>query len=89
MLLPQTMQATVFGFLEKGNTNIVLLYNHLVLIFKLHVHRFREKGLLNVMSLVNKIIKINKIKKENSFYFEKKRAKYNKKWCKASLKFVV
>ena len=31
----------------------------------------------------------NKTKKENSLYSEKKHAKYNKKWCKPDLKFVV
>ena len=70
-LPPQTLQAAVFGFSEKDNTENVILYNHLFLIFKLYVYRSREKGLLNVMSLVNQIIKIKKIEKENSLYSEK------------------
>ena len=85
-LPPQTLQAAVFGFSEKDNTENVILYNHLFLIFKLYVYRSREKRLLNVMSLVNQIIKIKKIEKENSLYSEKKRHKYNKKWCKTDLK---
>ena len=48
-----------------------------------------EKGLLNVMSLVYQIMKVKKIEKENSLYSVKKRHKYNKKWCKTNLKFVV
>ena len=59
-LPPQTLQAAVFGFSEKDNTENVILYNHLFLIFKLYVYCSREKGLLNVMSLVNQIIKIKK-----------------------------
>ena len=85
----QTVQAAVFAFSEKDYTENVILYNRLFLIFKLYVYRFREKGLLNVMSLVNQIMKIKKIEKENSFYSEKKRVKYDKRWCKRDLKFVV
>ena len=89
-LLPsQTLQAAVFGFSEKDNTENLILYNHLFLIFKLYVYRSREKGLLNVMSLVSQIIKIKKTEKENSLYSEKKRARYIKKWSKTDLKFVV
>ena len=88
-LPPQTLQAAVFGFSEKGNTENAILYNHLFLIFKLYVYRSREKGLLNVMSFVNQIIKIKKIEKENSLYSEKKRARYIKKWNKTDLKLVV
>ena len=85
----QTRQAAVFGFYEKDNTENVILYNHLSLIFKLHVYHSREKGLLNVMSLLNQIMNRKKIGKENSLYSEKKRHKYNKKRCKTDLKFVV
>ena len=88
-LPPETLQAAVFGFSEKDNTENVILYSHLFLIFKLYVYRSREKGLLNVMSLANQIIKIKEIEKENSLYSEKKRARYIKKWSKAGLKFVV
>ena len=45
LLAPQTLQAAVFGFSEKDNTEKVILYNHLFLIFKLYVYRSREKGL--------------------------------------------
>ena len=90
LLPPQTLQAAVFCFSEKDNTENVILYNHLFLIFKLYVYRSREKGLLNVMSLVNQIIKKKKkIEKENSLYSEKKSARYIKKWSKTDLKFVV
>ena len=89
-LPPKTLQAAVFGFSEKDKTENIIHYNHhLFLIFKLYVYRARENGLLNVMSLVNQIIKIKKIEKENSLYSEKKRARYNKKWSKIDLKFVV
>ena len=47
-LPPQTLQAAVFGFSEKDNTENVIFYNHFFLIFKLYVYRTREKGLLNV-----------------------------------------
>ena len=36
MLPSQTLQAAAFGFPEKGNTEKVILYNHLSLIFKLY-----------------------------------------------------
>ena len=81
-LPPQRLQAAVFVFSEKDNTENAILYNHLFLIFKLYIYCSREKGLLNVMVLVNRIMKIKQIEKENSLYSEKKRANYNKKWCK-------
>ena len=67
----QTLQAAVFGFSNKDNTKNVILYNHLMLIFKFYIYRSREKGLLNVVSLVNQIMKIKKIEKEKSLYCEK------------------
>ena len=71
-LPPQLLQAAVFGFSEKDNTENVILYNHLFLIFKLYVYHSREKGLLNVMSLVNQIIKIKKkLKKKIHFILKK------------------
>ena len=72
ILPPQTLQVAVFGFSEKDNTENIILYNHLFLIFKFYVYQSREKGLLNVMSLVNQIMKIKKIEKENSLYSENK-----------------
>ena len=65
-LPPETLQAAVFGFSEKDNTENVILYNHIFLIFKLYVYGSRGKGFLNVMILVNQIIKIKKTEKENS-----------------------
>ena len=88
-LPPQILLAAVFGLSEKDKTKNVILYNHLFLIFKLYVYRFREKWLLNVLGLANQIIKIKKIEKENSLYSEQKRYKYNKKRCKTDLKFVT
>ena len=82
MLPPQTLQAAVFGFSAKDNTENVILCNHLFVIFKLYAYRSREKGFLNVMSLVNQIMKIKKIERENSLYSEKKHAKYNKNSAK-------
>ena len=71
-LSPQTLQVAVFGFSEKDNTENVILYNHLFLIFELYVYHFREKRLLNVASLMNQIMKVKKNRKENSLYSEKK-----------------
>ena len=54
-LPPQTLQAVVFGFSEKDKIKNLIPYNHLFLIFNLHVYRFRENGFLSIMSLVNQI----------------------------------
>ena len=72
----QTLQASVFGFSEKDNTENVILYNHLFLIFKLYVSRSTGIGLSNVMSLVNQIMKIKKKKKKKRklTFFRKKGA---------------
>ena len=91
MTLPsRTLQAAFFGFSEKDIIENLVLYNNFLLIFKLYVYRSSEKGLLNIISLVNQIMKTKKKRKKPSFYSEKrKRSKYNKKWCKTDLKFVV
>ena len=57
-LPPQTLQTAVFGFSEKDNTENVILYNHLFIIFEFYIYYSREKELLNVMSLVNQITRI-------------------------------
>ena len=40
------------------------LSNHILLIFKLYVYKFREKKLLNINNLIAKIQKIKRIEKE-------------------------
>ena len=70
-LPPQTLQATVFGFSEKDNTENIILYNHLFLIFKLYVYRSRKIGSLNATSLVNQIMKITKMKKKAHLILKK------------------
>ena len=71
-LPPQYLQAAVFGFSEKDNTESEIIYNHLFLIVKLYVYRSREKGLLNPMSLVNQVIIIKKMKKKTPSILKKR-----------------
>ena len=80
----QTLQASVFGFSEKDNTENVILYNHLFLIFKLYVSRSTGIGLSNVMSLVNQIMKIKKKKKKRKLTFFRKKGALSIKKMMAS-----
>ena len=65
MLPPQTLQAAVFGFAKKDNTEKRNT-------FKLYVYHSRQKGLLNVYELYESDNENKKFEKGNSLYSEKK-----------------
>ena len=64
-LPPQTLQAAVFGFSEKDNSENIILYNHLFPIFKLYVYRSTGKRTSECYELGESDNENKKIEKEN------------------------
>ena len=59
LILPiLTPQTAIFGFLDYTNSDSIFgnkyFSNHILLIFKLYVYKFREKKLLNINNLIRK-----------------------------------
>ena len=78
-LLPSlSPQTAIFGFFEENDNNI--LYNHLLLIFKLYIYRSRKTKLLNFNVLLAEVKNIKKIEKKLSFITDIRQAKFIEKW---------
>ena len=52
-----TPQTAIFGFTNGIENNGYKITNHILLIFKLHVYKSRERGTLELSSLINEIKK--------------------------------
>ena len=70
-----TPQTTIFGF-----ENNKSLSNHILLILKLYVYKFREKKVLNIRNLIAEIQKIKIIEKETALPNSKKTIAFTRKW---------
>ena len=78
--LPELLpQAALFGFYENSEKDLLILNNHILLLFKLYIYREREKKDLSLEGLLSIIIKTKKIEK-NVVTKNYKIEKYNKKW---------
>ena len=69
-LAPQT---AIFGFTNGIENNVYEITSHILLIFKLHVYKSREKGTLELSRLINEIEKVKLLRKLEE---------YNTKWEK-------
>ena len=74
-----TAQSPMFGFLDI-NTNVYLISNHLLLIFKFYVYKARSIKEVNLNILKRKIKKVQETEKNISKNNANKYAKYKKKW---------
>ena len=52
MLTPQT---AIFGFINGIENSVYKVTNHILLIFKLHVCKSRERAILELSRLINEI----------------------------------
>ena len=86
LILPTlTPQTAIFGFLDYTNNDSIFennkcLSNHILLIFKLYVYKYREKKLLNINNLIAEIRKIKRIEKEIALPNSKKAIAFTRKW---------
>ena len=53
-----TPQTAIFGFSNGIENNVYKIENHILLIFKLHVYKNRERGTLELSRLIKEIKKV-------------------------------
>ena len=58
-----TPQTAIFGFINGTENSVYNIANHILLIFKLHVYKSRERGTLELSRLINEIKKVKLLKK--------------------------
>ena len=79
ILMPQT---AIFGFPNGIENNVYKITNHILLIFKLHVYKSRERGTLELSRLINEIKKVKVLEKNSAQNNVRKLEQYNIKWEK-------
>ena len=67
--------------LEFASSNICILLNHILMVFKYYVYRSREKHILNLVILTDNLIEIKKKQKQISLASNNKTEIYDKGWC--------
>ena len=77
--LPQT---AIFGSTNGIENNVYKITNHILLIFKLHVYKSRERGTLELSRLINEIKKVKVLEKNSAQNNVRKLEQYNIKWEK-------
>ena len=61
-----TPQTAIFGFINGIENNVYKIKNHILLIFKLHVYKNRERGTLELSRLVDEIKKVKLLGKKSA-----------------------
>ena len=77
--MPQT---AIFGFTNGIENNVYKITNHILLIFKLHVYKSRERGTLELSRLINEIKKVKVLEKNSAQNNVRKLEQYSIKWEK-------
>ena len=78
-LFDLTPQAAFLGFLNV-DSELLLIQNHLLLIFKIYIYNSRKSESLKIKSLIREITKVKNIEEKISLNNEKKHAIYKRKW---------
>ena len=79
MLTPQT---AIFGFINGIENSVYKVTNHILLIFKLHVYKSKERVILELSRLINEIKKVKLLEKKSPQNHVRKLEQYNIKWEK-------
>ena len=86
LILPTlTPQTSILGILDSVSNNSFfennkILVNHILLIFKLHVYKSREKKFININNLIAEIRKVKRVEKETALNNSMKTTAFRKKW---------
>ena len=86
LILPiLTLQTDNFGILESASNDSIfkndeVFINYILLIFKLHVYRSREKKSINLNNLIAEIQKVRRTEKEIALSNSMKTIAFTKKW---------
>ena len=78
-LFDLTPQAAFLGFLNV-DSELLLIQNHLLLIFKIYIYSSRKSESLKIKSLIREITKVKSIEGKISLNNEKKHTIYKRKW---------
>ena len=78
-LFDLTPQTASLGFLNV-DSELLLIQNHLLLIFKIYIYNSRKSESLKIKSLIREITKVKNIEEKISLNNEKKHALYKRKW---------
>lgn len=85
ILSPQT---ALFGFLDFSEHEDLMLFNHILLVFKLYIYKSREEKTLHLKMLLSNIGDVKRIEKTIATS-EKKMDKYKQKWRKTDHKISI
>ena len=77
-----TSQTVIFGFINGIENSVYKITNHIPLIFKLHVYKSRERGILELSRLIHEIKKVKLLEKKSAKNHVRKLEQYNIKWEK-------
>ena len=58
--------------MNETHSNLSILQNHVLLIFKLYVYQSMEKGVLNLNSLIKNVTKVKNLERKIASVCEKK-----------------
>ena len=61
-----TPQTAIFGFINGIENSVYKITNYILLIFKLHVYKSREKRILELSRLINEIKKVKLLEKKSA-----------------------
>ena len=78
-LFDLTMQTAFLGFLNV-NSELLLIQNYLLLIFKIYIYNSRRSESLKIKSLIREITKVKNIEEKISLNNKKKHAIHKRKW---------
>ena len=82
-----TSQSAILGFTNSESENFIII-NHLLLIFKCYIFKYRSNKHLSFLQLKADIIKVKTLEEDLSNGDNNKSKKYRKKWQKISDIFV-
>ena len=77
-----TPQTAIFAFINGIENSVYEITNHIPLIFKLHVYKSRERGILELSRLIHEIKKVKLLEKKSAKNHVRKLEQYNIKWEK-------
>ena len=72
-----TLQTAIFSFTNGIENSIHKITNHILLIFKLHFYKTRERGTLELSRLIKEIKKINLLEKNSTQNHVRRLKQYN------------
>ena len=77
-----TPQTAIFGFINGIENSVYKITNHILLIFKLHVYKSRQRGTLELTRLTNEIKQVKLQEKKSAQNHVRTLEQYNVEWEK-------